>query len=249
MGERAATAMNAEDFARQAREHVPGEPTSIEEFPKRGLRHPRLLIPALKSRMGVSLFAVMLEYKHYRPGSSRNDDFQMMDFGNWKGLPWWVFSIPAEDRSIAEQVCRLAGMRLANGEPHIIQNGSILSVVTLRHPIPAKWQAEANAGILSCFPMRGSNVFQLENDWENPAWKLRHSFPAEARIAEEGIAAAIIEHHTATLPYELAADKSWIECRTCHMRSFHPDDVDKRYCGFCQKFHLPLDGENSKGKE
>lgn len=28
-----------------------------------------------------------------------------------------------------------------------------------------------------------------------------------------------------------------IKCMTCQMRSYHPKDVEHRYCGNCHKFH------------
>ena len=41
-----------------------------------------------------------------------------------------------------------------------------------------------------------------------------------------------------TVPgYTIAPDGSWIECETCHGRSYNPNDVRERYCGHCHRFH------------
>lgn len=39
--------------------------------------------------------------------------------------------------------------------------------------------------------------------------------------------------------YILADDKRWIECLTCHMRSFNTKDVENLYCAKCEVFHVP----------
>lgn len=31
--------------------------------------------------------------------------------------------------------------------------------------------------------------------------------------------------------------QSYIECLTCRMRSFNPNDIQHKYCGRCHKFH------------
>ena len=33
-----------------------------------------------------------------------------------------------------------------------------------------------------------------------------------------------------------------IKCMTCGMTSYHPKDVEHRYCGNCNKFHEPKGG-------
>jgi len=34
-----------------------------------------------------------------------------------------------------------------------------------------------------------------------------------------------------------ADGQEWIECNTCLMRSYNPNDVQHRYCAFCDVFH------------
>lgn len=31
---------------------------------------------------------------------------------------------------------------------------------------------------------------------------------------------------------------TYIECKTCGLKSFSPDDIIARYCGMCHKFHM-----------
>ena len=37
--------------------------------------------------------------------------------------------------------------------------------------------------------------------------------------------------------YKTTKDTPSIECNTCHMRSYHPIDIEKKFCGNCAKFH------------
>lgn len=39
----------------------------------------------------------------------------------------------------------------------------------------------------------------------------------------------------------------YIECHTCNMRSFHPKDIEYKYCANCNRFHetgLPRNRED-----
>lgn len=38
--------------------------------------------------------------------------------------------------------------------------------------------------------------------------------------------------------------QAWIECKVCGLVSWHPKDVEERYCGHCHQFH---DDENHRG--
>lgn len=37
--------------------------------------------------------------------------------------------------------------------------------------------------------------------------------------------------------YEIAADGTTITCHQCGRKSYHPDDIAARYCGYCHVFH------------
>lgn len=200
--------------------------TSDAEFLRLGRVHPRLLIAALEMRLGVALFAVRLEYGHYKPGTARNDDFQVMRLC-WQGDFYHVFSVPLADKPLADAAAKQTGMRLADGVPHCFQ-----------------------AGKRSVFPLSGPNVWTLENDdRDNWQWKARRTHPKEAAEAELSIIQGIMQRHYDALPYEMAealtaqGKPAWIKCRTCGHTSHNPNDVAAAYCGFCHKYHLPLPEE------
>lgn len=35
----------------------------------------------------------------------------------------------------------------------------------------------------------------------------------------------------------------WIQCLDCKRKSYHPKDIEHRYCGCCHKFHPPVSVE------
>jgi len=90
-------------------------------------------------RLGFRLFMVKLEYFHFEPGTSRNDQF-ILHMINWQGMSWAVVSIPKEYLELARRVAAEAGLRVADGVPHAI-----------------------TAGQTHVFPMNTKNLFTLEN--------------------------------------------------------------------------------------
>jgi hypothetical protein len=83
-------------------------------------------------RPGSAAFARVLELKYYRPGTPRNDQFNISfirDFGGPGMPPWVVIHIPLIDRTIAEQVAKETGMKLADGLPFIFSGNE-------RHEFP-----------------------------------------------------------------------------------------------------------------
>lgn len=35
-------------------------------------------------------------------------------------------------------------------------------------------------------------------------------------------------------------EPAWIQCLDCKRKSYHPKDIEHRYCGCCHKFHPPV---------
>jgi len=70
-------------------------------------------------RIGVGLFGSLLEYRHYPPGTLRNDWFQLV-LANWEHMIWGIMSIPIKDKVLAERIAQECGLKLANGIPSVI---------------------------------------------------------------------------------------------------------------------------------
>jgi hypothetical protein len=70
-------------------------------------------------RIGVGLFGSLLEYRHYPPGTLKNDWFQLV-LVNWEHMIWGIMSIPIKDKVLAERIAQECGLRLADGVPSVI---------------------------------------------------------------------------------------------------------------------------------
>lgn len=93
-------------------------------------------------RIGASLFNVKMEYTHFPPRSDKNKlfDMCMLKWPTKDDFLWSVASIPIEYRSIAEELAKECGLRLADGIPTIFNQDGAYQ-----------------------FPLTGSTVFTLEN--------------------------------------------------------------------------------------
>ena len=98
-------------------------------------------------RIGAHLFLVKLEHEHYRPGTTKNNKFQMYQIV-FSDIVFLVASIPAADREIAEQVADECGLRLADGVPHVIDKDGAKQ-----------------------FPIHTDNTFSLENKSDSPVYQ------------------------------------------------------------------------------
>jgi hypothetical protein len=43
--------------------------------------------------------------------------------------------------------------------------------------------------------------------------------------------------------YLLVQGGTAILCLRCGHRSYHPDDINQRYCGYCHQFHIEIGKE------
>jgi len=98
-------------------------------------------------RPGVRLFAVKLEYFYFEPGTPKNDEY-IFHIVNWEEMVWGVISIPKEYMDLAKKVAAEAGLRIADGTPHMIIGGGQRR-----------------------FPMNTNNVFTLENVSDHLVYK------------------------------------------------------------------------------
>jgi GNAT superfamily N-acetyltransferase len=85
----------------------------------------RFVIITILNRPGARLFGVKLEYEHYPPRTSKNDEYQY-GIGKWQELMVIAISIPIKDRSIAEAVAAELGMNLTKEAVVMLVGGSPL---------------------------------------------------------------------------------------------------------------------------
>lgn len=104
---------------------------------------------SLVARPHLHEFMHDLEFAHYAPGSTRNDDFQIR-LTKWGGLHWAVVSVPASDRHLMEAAAARHSLRLAEDSAIVMAGG----------------------GNLEKFPWTGERVFVLQ-----PALKKPESVP------------------------------------------------------------------------
>jgi len=79
----------------------------------------KLYLAVMTMRPNAHLFVTQLEFKHYPPQTDKNDLFDFWCI-LWEGIPWAVVGIPEQDRHLADEVAAEAGLRIANGVPHLI---------------------------------------------------------------------------------------------------------------------------------
>ena len=77
----------------------------------------------MPTRIGVTLFGTLLEYRHYPPGTPKNDLFQLV-MSNWEKMLWGIMSIPIEDKVYAEKIAEECGLRLTDGIPSVIDGNA-----------------------------------------------------------------------------------------------------------------------------
>jgi hypothetical protein len=65
---------------------------------------------------------------------------------------------------------------------------------------------------------------------------LKHGVGYDLVVTEQPVARTRTEPHRTRLHLG-------IRCHTCHLTSYHPKDVEERYCGNCHRFH-----ENGTGQ-
>jgi len=94
-------------------------------------------------RNGTSQVMTRLEHFYYPPETEKNDEFEL-SISTWNEQMYAIIGIPIGDREICEKVVKMEGMRIADGVPTLISNGAY-----------------------EYFPMRGPNVFTLENNTRN----------------------------------------------------------------------------------
>ena len=78
----------------------------------------------LLTRPRITDCCTTLEQKLYKPGTKRNEKF-FLRFIEWENLTWCIVSIPYYEKEYMEMVAVAYKMRVANGIPTMISDGSI----------------------------------------------------------------------------------------------------------------------------
>ena len=99
------------------------------------------------TRSGVKEFVTQLEHTYYKPLTDRNNLF-IVHILMWQDIPWFIISIPFEEKHLANDVLSSCGLRVTDGTPTVI-----------------------TASGIEQFPIFGENVFTLENTPEHPIYK------------------------------------------------------------------------------
>tara|TARA_B100000614_G_scaffold262909_1_gene300458 strand:- start:47558 stop:48061 length:504 start_codon:yes stop_codon:yes gene_type:complete len=115
------------------------QPTTLAEITEFCNSENRFNIIVMANRPCVNWFCMKLEYENFVPGTPDNDEFQFFQI-KWEEMTWFVISIPADKREVAEQVAAETGMRIADGIPTMLGPDG-----------PSR------------FPIDGSNTFSIEN--------------------------------------------------------------------------------------
>lgn len=98
-------------------------------------------------RLGVEEFVSLVEHRHFKPGTLRNELF-IMRIIDLEDITWLIMSIPVEDISLAESAAGECGLRIANGVPTMISGNGFQR-----------------------FPADNERVFTLENRSDHPTYR------------------------------------------------------------------------------
>ena len=137
---------------------------------------------SLLDRPGAKLFNTQLEFENFPPDKSLNNLF-VFGLVKWENQTWVVSGIPVEYRTIAEQVAKDAGLRIADGVPTLAMDGKLVSQ----------------------FPLNKSNVYTLENTPESGIYRYNKELMAAAKAQNREKVAVIIAEEQKML------EKLWAE--------------------------------------
>ena len=121
------------------------------------------------SRPGIQECATKLEHMHYKPLTPRNDLMSLRAL-LWNEIPWFVISVPTEEKHLLEELVGTCGLRVANGIPMML-----------------------GAGCRERFPISGENVFTLENVAGHPVYRNDDTINHAMHVMEEEAAEQIRE--------------------------------------------------------
>lgn len=103
-----------------------------------------MLVPP---RPGVMEFVSLVENKHFKPGTPRNNLF-IMRILRWSDIVWIVMSVPVKDKVITEAEADGCGLRIASGVPTIFSPDGV-----------------------QIFPANNERIFTLENKPGHPVYR------------------------------------------------------------------------------
>jgi len=64
-----------------------------------------------------------------------------------------------------------------------------------------------------------------------------HSPLDPGNVERDKVIEGVLNAMYGPVAYHIAMDGKSITCHTCGLTSYHPKDVEQRYCGKCHKFH------------
>ncbi len=101
----------------------------------------------MAARPGFEELSAKLEHTHYKPLTVRNELMSVRAL-LWNDITWFVISIPSKEKHLLEDMAGTYGMRVANGVPMMFGHNCRMH-----------------------FPIRGKNVFTLENVAGHPVYR------------------------------------------------------------------------------
>lgn len=128
---------------------------SYTEVQQRASDQSKIHLICLANRPSLNYFMTKLEYTYFPPRTPKNAEFDLT-FIKWpdeaEGMLWTMISVPAESLDIVKKTLEEAKMKIANGVPILFTGKG------------EQW-----------FPIRGSNVFSLENSTDHPIYARDHA--------------------------------------------------------------------------
>ena len=76
-------------------------------------------------RHGAEDCVQMLEKRFFPSGTAQNALIHVR-FIEWEDLPWFVVSIPINEKDKMERIAKVNGLRVANGVPHMLSWGRVV---------------------------------------------------------------------------------------------------------------------------
>ena len=122
-------------------------------------------------RPGVRLCMTRVEYEAFIPDTPQNEFFRL-HLINWQECLWAMFSVPQTARAFVERIAQECGLRITNGLPAIF-----------------------NSKGMHEFPVRGNQVFAVENTPNHPIYLNKPKVTTELRLAEDAQLESIFAVH------------------------------------------------------
>jgi hypothetical protein len=160
----------------------------------------KLTLVCVAMRPNWSTFVHALEYRHFHPGTKRNDDFEFLIIEWAAGPPMFAASVPLDKKNLVEKVAKEFHLALKDSIPAHIGKSSMAtltaipkSALAVPHWEPMVRSLLMRAGVpeilingpITLFPMKGPTVFTIENVADGPRMTDAEEDAACRRITKE----------------------------------------------------------------